>query len=341
MSGHDVVVIGASAGGVEALSELVRGLPADFAAAVLVVVHFPAHSRSMLPRILSRRGPLEAVHAEDGAEPRPGVIHVAPPDRHLLLKDGLLCLGRGPRENGHRPAADALFRSAARAFGPRVVGVVLSGTLDDGTAGLLAVRRHGGVTVAQDPDEALHPGMPRTAIEAGVVDHVAPVHELAPLLARLAHTPCAEAPAVADPLDDFEAALAELRPGAIFPEEPPGVAAGLTCPECHGSLYELHQGGVVRYRCRVGHGFGNDTLLAEQGYEVERALWTALQVLNERAALARRTAERMEGRGSARVALRFRTLADHSEQQAQVVDSALRLMAANGEDGRVHHEQAG
>jgi two-component system chemotaxis response regulator CheB len=341
MKGHDLVVIAASAGGVEALSELAGGLPADFSGAVLAVVHFPPHATSMLPLILGRRGPLPAVHAADGAEIRPGTIYVAPPDRHLLVDGSRLRLSRGPRENGHRPAGDALFRSAARAYGGRVVAVVLSGTLDDGTAGLATVRRRGGVTVAQHPDDALFAGMPKTAIEAGVVDHVLPVRDIAPLLARLAETPAPEEAAVEDPLDDFEAALAEMRPGAIFPGEPPGTPAGLTCPECLGSLYEIHDGELVRYRCRVGHGYGNDTLLAEQGDKVERALWTAMQVLNERAALARRTAERMERRGSVGVATRFRAIAADSEQQAQVVDAALRVVAASGEDGRVHHEQTG
>jgi two-component system chemotaxis response regulator CheB len=146
---------------------------------------------------------------------------------------------------------------------------------------------------------------------------------------------------MADSLDEFEAALAELRPGAIFPEEPPGVPAGLTCPECLGSLYEIQDGQVVRYRCRVGHGYGNDTLLAEQGSKVERALWTALQVLNERSALARRSAERMEGRGSNAVAARFREMAAESDRQASALSEVLALAAASGEDGRVHHEQAG
>jgi two-component system chemotaxis response regulator CheB len=341
MGGQRLVVIGASAGGVEALAELVSALPADFPAAVLAVMHFPPHATSLLPLILGRRGPLPAVHAEDGAEIRPGTIYVAPPDRHLLVEGGRLRLSRGPRENGHRPAADALFRSAARAYGRCVVAVVLSGTLDDGTAGLSTVRRRGGVTVAQHPDDALFAGMPKTAIEAGVVDHVLPVRDIAPLLARLAETPAPEEAAVDSSLDDFEAAVAEMRPRALFPGEPPGRPAGLTCPECHGSLYEIHDGELVRYRCRVGHGYGNDTLLAEQGDKVERALWMALQVLNERAALARRTAERMESRGSAGVAARFRSVADDAEQQAEVVEGALRLAATHGEDGRVHHEQAG
>jgi two-component system chemotaxis response regulator CheB len=330
VAAHDLVVVGASAGGVEALSELVRGFPADFPAAVLVVVHFPADGTSMLPLILQRRGPLPAVHAEDGAEIRPGTIYVAPPDRHLLVDGGRVRLSRGPRENGHRPAADALFRSAALAGGPRVVGVVLSGTLDDGTAGLSVVRRRGGVTVAQHPDDALYAGMPRTAIDAGVVDHVVPASEIAPLLARLAQTPNAEESSVDVPLDDFEAAIADMREGAIFPPEPPGTPAGLSCPECLGSLYEIRDGELLRYRCRVGHAYGNDTLMAEQGKKVERALWTAMQVLNERAALSRRTAERMEGRGSVHVAARFRALADDADAQATVISDVLRMAAVRG-----------
>lgn len=330
MAGHDLVVIGASAGGVEALSEVVRGLPADFPAAVLVVLHFPADGTSMLPLILARRSALPAVHAQDGAEIRPGTIYVAPPDHHLLVAGERIRLGRGPRENGHRPAADPLFRSAAVTRGSAVVGVVLSGTLDDGTAGLGVVRRHGGVTVAQHPDDALYAGMPRTAIEAGVVDHVLPLRDLPELLVRLAHTPPREASPVDDSLDDFETALAGLREDAIFPPEPPGRPAGLTCPECQGSLYEIHDGGIVRYRCRVGHGFGNDTLLDEQGKKVERAIWTALQVLNERAALSRRTAERMARRGSGQVAGRFRALAEEAEGQARVLSDVLRMAAATG-----------
>jgi len=330
VAAHDLVVVGASAGGVEALTELVRGLPAGFPAALLVVVHFPADGTSMLPLILARRGPLPAVHAEDGTKIRPGTIYVAPPDRHLLVDGGRMRLSRGPRENNHRPAADVLFRSAALAAGPRVVAVVLSGTLEDGAAGLSVVRRRGGVTVAQHPDDALYAGMPRAAIDAGVVDHVLPVSEIPPLLVRLAQTPAAEGTPVDAPLDDFEAAIAEMREEAIFPPELPGKPAGLTCPECLGSLYEIRDGELVRYRCRVGHAFGNDTLLAEQGKKVERALWTALQVLNERAALSRRTAERMEGRGSRQVAARFRALADEADEQAAVVSDVLRMAAEHG-----------
>ena len=160
MPGHDIVVIGASAGGVEALSQLAHLLPGDFPGSIFVVLHLPAHGPSLMPQILTRRGKLPAAHPSDGEEILPGRIAIAPPDQNLLLEDGRMRLVRGPRENGHRPAVDPLFRSAALAYGRRVVGVVLSGTLDDGAAGLAAIKQRGGIAIVQDPSDAIYPGMP-------------------------------------------------------------------------------------------------------------------------------------------------------------------------------------
>jgi two-component system chemotaxis response regulator CheB len=182
-------VIGASAGGVEALTRLTKRLPADLPAPIFVVLHISPHTPSLLPEILGRAGKLPARHAQDGEEITPGTIYIAPPDHHLLLKAGRIVVARGPRVNNARPAVDPLFRSAARSYGPRVVGVVLSGGLDDGTLGLMDVKHAGGVTLVQDPAEAMFPSMPRSAIENVVVDRVLPVEDIAALLARLARTP--------------------------------------------------------------------------------------------------------------------------------------------------------
>ncbi|MEA2723494.1 MAG: two-component system, chemotaxis family, protein-glutamate methylesterase/glutaminase [Gemmatimonadales bacterium] len=191
MPGHDIIAVGFSAGGIEALARLVSALPRDLPASLFVVHHFPADRVSALPNILRRSGDLPAIHPAHGQRIERGLIYIAPPDRHLLIEGSRIHLTRGPRENGHRPAIDPLFRSAARAFGPRVVAVLLSGALDDGVAGLDAVKRRGGVTVVQDPGDALCPSMPRSAIQRVAVDHVVPSAELAPLLTLLATEPAA------------------------------------------------------------------------------------------------------------------------------------------------------
>ncbi len=197
MANRDIVVIGASAGGVESLRSLVRGLSPDLPAAVFVVMHVQPYAVSRLPEILARSCPLPVDHARDGDRIVPGRIYVAPPDRHLLLRPGRVELTRGPRENHTRPAVDPLFRSAARAYGRRVAGVVLSGALYDGAAGVLAVKTRGGAAVVQDPTEAAVDGMPRSALRLVEVDHVLPVAEIAPLLVRLARESVAEEGAAA------------------------------------------------------------------------------------------------------------------------------------------------
>jgi two-component system, chemotaxis family, protein-glutamate methylesterase/glutaminase len=187
MPSHDIIVVGASAGGVEALRVLVGKLPGDLPAAVLVVLHVSPEHKSILPRILTGAGPLPAEHAKDGELLEPGRIYVAPPDRHMVVDDGAVGVTRSPPEGGHRPSVDTLFRSAARFHGARVVGVVLSGALDDGTAGLVAVKERGGVTVVQDPEEALCADMPRSALEHLKVDHCLPIAQIAALIDKLAH----------------------------------------------------------------------------------------------------------------------------------------------------------
>src|SRR5439155_19817991 len=247
MPNHDIIVVGASAGGVEALRALVAKLPKDLPAAILVVLHVAPDHKSILPRILTGAGPIPAAHAKNGEALEPGRIYVAPPDRHLVVDDGVVRLTRSAPEGGHRPAVDTLFRTAARFHGARVVGIVLSGALDDGTAGLVAVKQRGGVTVVQDPEEALCPDMPRNALENVNVDHCLPTVEIAALIGKLAHENV-ELHSPIPPLLAPEAniALARRREG----ERPPGDPSGFGCPACGGVLNEVHDGHTLRLRCR-------------------------------------------------------------------------------------------
>ncbi|HEV8164959.1 MAG TPA: chemotaxis protein CheB, partial [Actinomycetota bacterium] len=238
-----------------------------------------------LPDILTRHGPLPASHAKDGEPIEQRRIYVAPPDHHLLLRAGHVHLARGPRENGHRPAVDPLFRSAAWEYATRVAGVVLSGTLDDGTAGLLAIKSRGGVAIVQHPEEALYPGMPNNAIEHVEVDHVLPAAGIAGTLARLAREP------VPEPTDPVAAELkAEVELEGFSMEAigggNPGRPSGFSWPDCNGVLWEIQEGGLVRFRCRVGHAWSPESLLTQQSEALEAALWAALRSLEERAALA-------------------------------------------------------
>ncbi len=324
MPGHDIITIGASAGGVEALSALARLLPADLPASVFVALHVPPHGMSVLPQILSRGGPLPAGHVEDGEAIAPGRIYVAPPDHHLLIDRGTLRLSRGPKENGFRPAIDPLFRSAARWHGSRVIGVVLSGTLDDGTAGLRAIKSRGGLAVVQDPDDALFPNMPRNALDLVAVDHVAKAPEIAGLLGRLARIEASRG--AADPVPDAmstEDAMAAFDLGAFHADAHPGTPSGFGCPDCSGVLWEIQDGEMIRYRCRVGHAWSPAGLLAEQAQAMETALWTAFRALEDRAALASRMAERFRARGQERPAARFAGQAKEFRERAALIRQVL------------------
>jgi two-component system chemotaxis response regulator CheB len=321
---RDIVVVGASSGGVEALMKLVAGLPADLPAAVLVVVHLLAEAPSALPRILDRSGPLKAVECEDGLPVKPGRVYVACPDRHLLLEDGIVRFSRGPKENHHRPAVDTLFRSAAIAYGPRVVGVVLTGALNDGTVGLTAVKRRGGVAVVQDPDDALFSGMPQSALECVKVDHRPPLSEIAPLLARIVREefPAEEEGAYPVPDDmELENRMARVDPDTPENVEKLGHPSGFTCPECDGPLWELRDKEVLRFRCRVGHAYTAESMLNEKSEALESALWAALNTLEEGAQMSRRLAAESRARGHA--ATRFEERARKTREQAALIREAL------------------
>jgi two-component system, chemotaxis family, protein-glutamate methylesterase/glutaminase len=322
MAGRDIVVVGGSAGSIEAVTELVRGLPEDFPGSVFVVVHFPGGVPSTLPRILSRAGALTAHHAADGEPIEPGRIYVAPPDCHLLLADGHVRAMRGPKENGHRPAIDPLFRTAAHSFGARVVGVVLSGNLNDGTAGLLSIKQHGGLAVVQSPDSALYPSMPRSAIAHVAVDHVLPPSLIPTLLTELALQPAHTLEVT--PMDnEFHSEEGADEFALVDRHVQPGVPSTMACPECHGVLWEVKEGDLVRFRCRVGHAYSDEALLVHQSEQLEAALWTALRALEEHTALARRLAARANSRGHSHSASAFTEQAMDAEHHASVIRNVL------------------
>lgn len=346
MQGHDLIVIGGSAGAVDALTLLVAGLPRDLPAAVCVVVHQPAYLHSRLAEILDRAGSLPAVPARDGAPLVPGTIHVAVPNKHLLVMSdghggGTLRLSSGPRENRTRPAVDPLFRSAALVYGPRLIATVLSGGLDDGTAGLWAVRDRGGLAVVQDPDTALVASMPANALNEVGADHVAPAHQLGPLLGRLARLSSTPLPAPGGVPGGEAEALAELgREVALVTLDEETHAASprygrpsrFTCPDCGGVLWDASvvQGGPMRFRCDTGHAYSPCTLAQAQTESVEAALWASLRALENTVELARSRSESARRRGLNALAQRYTVEMEVSQQHASAVRHLLRL---NGHSG--------
>jgi len=322
MAGHDIVVIGGSAGGVEALRRICAGMPKDFQAAIFVVIHISPISRSVLPELLSRAGPLPARHPANNEKIAPGTIYVAPPDFHMLVQPGHVVLGRGPHENRTRPAIDPLFRSAAIAYRSRVIGVVLSGLLDDGSAGLTAIKTCGGICVVQHPDDAMWPEMPRNALAHDHVDHSVPVAEMPGLLSRLVHEPPGDMPPVPIHLIVETSIAAQEVP--IVPEIPQiGRPSRLSCPQCGGVLNEVAEAGSVRFRCQIGHAFTAETLVSAQDVELERALTSALRMHRERVVLFRGMQEKSEVQALPHAAARWRAGADESEHAAKVISEAI------------------
>lgn len=319
---RDLVVIGASAGGVEALSQVVRELPPDLPAAVCVVLHIAPGSPSMLAHILGRAGRLPCRPARDGELLRDGVILVAPPDHHLVIEDSRVRLTVGPRENGHRPAIDVLFRSAAAALDSRVVGVVLSGTRDDGSVGLAVIKASGGATIVQDPKDATYGGMPASAIAKVRVDAIVPAALIGSTIAAMV---MGEDP---PPVGRSEAPGSEVgtdpHPSPDpDPEPPEGAQVVAVCPDCGGVLTERAEAGVLQWECRVGHRYAPDTLIDAQADDVEGALWAAIRALGDRAALLQRMAGQAEKRGQPRSARRFRRQAQSASEQTEIVRQAL------------------
>lgn len=286
MVGHDIIVIGASAGGVDALPRLIGSLPADLPASVFVVLHIPAHGRGLLPDIIRRSASLSVAHGVEGETVRKGHVYVAPPDHHLQLDGSRVRVSRGPRENFHRPSIDALFRTAAESYGPRVVGVVLTGYLDDGTAGLHAVKRLEGIAIVQDPKDASVPAMPQSAVRNVKTDHCVPLSKIGPLLVRLATT---------RDIPQRKKGVSRMEKRSMSPKEMEkrfGLPTSFVCPECNGPLWETQAGASLQFRCHVGHGYSPDSLLADHADGLERALWSSVRTFDERAALLRRLGKR-------------------------------------------------
>jgi two-component system, chemotaxis family, protein-glutamate methylesterase/glutaminase len=304
MTIHRIIAIGASAGGIQALKSIVARLPGDLPAIVCVVLHVASDSPGAMPGIITKAGPLAARHPVEAEALSPGRIYVAPPDHHLLVDPSGRCrLSRGAKENRFRPAIDPLLRSAAHACGPQVIGVVLSGALYDGTAGLWAVKRHGGVAVVQDPDDAAVPSMPLSALRNIAVDHCAPASEIGSLLTRLATAPVATRLLSGDarPMD-LESHLLLREAGLGDEAWALGRPSPYVCPECHGILQEIGEGALVRYCCHVGHAYLADGLLAELTRRTAQSLARSMRAFQESAELLRqgRAGARASGRGDLR-----------------------------------------
>ena len=288
-----IVVIGASAGGIEALRTLVAALPDNYPAPICIVMHTGPQAPGVLDAILTRAGALPASNARNGERLKPGRIYVAPPDCHLVIEPGIARVTKGPRENRFRPAVDPLFRSAAQVYGPGAIGVILTGSLDDGTAGLWTVKQLGGTAIVQDPDEALFPSMPLSAIEHVKVDYVLPLAEIGPLLVKLTTAPPEAEPADVPELLNVEVKIAMEHNPRDAGLEQLGEPSCFACPDCHGVLLELKEGDRSRFRCHTGHAYSVASLLAAVDDAMEDSVWNAIRAFEEAQMLMTRVAEHL------------------------------------------------
>ena len=322
MPGHDIIVIGTSAGGLKALGAIVSALPADIAAVLFIVQHLAADKPSVLPKILADVSSLPASHPADGEAIQKGHIYVAPPDYHLLVNQGLMRVVRGPQENRFRPAIDALFRSAARAYGSRVVGVVLTGYLDDGTVGLQAVKKLGGVAIVQDPNEAEYPSMVKSALRYVKVDHCLPLAKIPEMLVQLSNQPAVEEkPTVTEEIE-VESKIAEQGMNTqefLENVEAIGTRTTYTCPECNGSIWQIGKEEPLRFRCHIGHSFTANVFLSEQTQNIENALWSAVRAMEEKVTFSRQMSERMRN-------YNLQTAATKYEDHAKSLDAEVTIV---------------
>jgi two-component system chemotaxis response regulator CheB len=308
MPSRDIIVIGTSSGGIDALQTIASALPENFPASVFGVLHTTEDNRGLLPTLLNKVSSVPAFYAVHDTPILPARIYLAPPGRHVLVEPGRVRLSAGPRENRHRPGADVLFRSAALAYGARVIGVVATGHLDDGASGLAAIKARGGMAIVQDPNQAFAPSMPRSALDAADVDFVLPVENIGPKLVDLVMENKAEA----------QGGAREVGVQSIQQTH-----ARFSCPECGGALNEVQEGSVDRYRCRVGHTYSPESLFEDQSEALERALWAAIRTLEEHAEFSARLADKSTRRKHAYLANRFGERAKSSRQHASVLRELL------------------
>jgi two-component system, chemotaxis family, protein-glutamate methylesterase/glutaminase len=326
MSNRDILAIGTSAGGVDALRFLASELPGDLPASVLVVIHLSAQFESSLDAILTQAGPLPARFADDRMKLERGQIYIAPPSSHMLADGDELRLGQGPRENHARPAIDPMFRSLALCCGPRAIGAVLTGALGDGASGLYTLHKHGGLTVVQDPNDAAHAGMPEAALTKFRPDHVASLAGMPALFQRLVGEPQGSAASSGKPSADlvYEVELAKGGNGSMSKMDEIGRRSLLACPDCHGVMWEIQEGNLLRYRCHVGHAYTAELMSLALDENLYRALGSGLRALDERVALASRLHKQAEDAGRTHLAESWRRKHVEYEQEADTLRNSIR-----------------
>ncbi len=338
MANRNIIVVGASAGGVTALVNLVKSLPAGFNGSMFVVLHISSFSPSYLPGILSNAGSLEAIHPKNGETIKPGMIYIAPPDHHLLIERRHIMVAKGPKENRFRPSIDALFRSAAYVYGQQVIGIVLSGLLDDGTSGLWSIKRLGGKCIVQQPEDAEYPSMPENVLKYVEVDYSVPVSQMGDILEKLTRERMDTKPTVSDKelkLLEMEVAIA-TKDGAFEKGIlDMGVLTPFTCPECHGALVQLIEGKIIRFRCHTGHAYTISSLLAEVSETVEDTLWQAMRGLEEATMLLNKVADLYESNGDKHDAAIFHKKAKVIADRARVIHDAIFEQEPLSEDIRI------
>lgn len=325
MANHDILAVGTSAGGVEALIFLAKRLPRNFPAAVLMTIHLPSYSRSMLDEILIRAGPLPAAFAQDGDTLRKSRIYIAPPDRHLVVDGDRLALGEGPRENNARPAIDPMLRSAAVCCSSRTVGVVLTGTLGDGASGLWAIKQAGGITVVQDPKDAAFAEMPLTALNRAKPDHVVRLADMPALLESLVHLPAGEARPLPYSVK-FEVEIARTGRSGMDEMDAFGRRSVLACPDCGGVMWEIDEGDLSRFRCHVGHTYTAEMMSLALDESLRRALASALRALEERVALAHKLQSQAKAGGHRLLMETWAAKVKEFENEMDIIRNSTRRM---------------